>query len=196
MAFIRGKLGAGRPRLRVRAVVAAPHLCKLAVCESGNDNDDGNCRNYASLPAGCRNPFRMFRTPGPRDGHRQGCDGRYHPRSCGRFGRWHNAINGQHAVGHHCLAHMDQAGADSLKTLLPRHQQVVEALIKDCENMMRMEKMSPPRKWTNTVADVRQDLARMMTMSSAGVAQAWPDHERRIRDMLNMRHDMMKSMKM
>ncbi len=94
------------------------------------------------------------------------------------------------------LSRMDKAGPDSLKALLPRHREVVAALIKNCEDMMRMQKMSPPRKWTKTVADVQQDMLRMASMSAAGVKRAWPDHEQRIRDMLIMRHDMMKSMKM
>lgn len=94
------------------------------------------------------------------------------------------------------LARMDKASPDSLKALLPQHREVVNALIKDCEEMMRMENMSPPRKWINTVADVRQDMASMAPTSAASVKQAWPDHQQHLRSMLNMRHDMMKSMKM
>ncbi len=99
------------------------------------------------------------------------------------------------AVATH-LTRLDAASADSLKALLPLHRQVVDALIADCEEMMRMEKMSPPRKWESTVADVRQDLARMAPMPAAEVKQAWPDHRQRIGDMLNMRRDMMSHMKM
>ncbi|MGI8548147.1 MAG: hypothetical protein ACR2M1_12590 [Gemmatimonadaceae bacterium] len=70
---------------------------------------------------------------------------------------------------------MDKANPDNLEAPLPRRREVVVALIKDCEDMMRMQKIA--------------------SISAAGVKRAWPDHQQRIRDMLNLRHDMMKSMK-
>ncbi len=90
------------------------------------------------------------------------------------------------------LATMDAAAGDSVTRLVPAHRQTVDALIADCEAMMRQMKMDPPRKWRNAVADVRTDLGKMSTASATTVHALWPEHKRRVENMLAMRHDMMK----
>ncbi len=90
------------------------------------------------------------------------------------------------------LASMDAAAGDSVTRLVPAHRQTVEALIADCEAMMRQMKMDPPRKWRNAVAAIRTDLGKISTANAAAVQALWPEHKRRVEDMLAMRHDMMK----
>lgn len=84
------------------------------------------------------------------------------------------------------------ANGDSLKALVPTDQRVVTNLIADCEMMMRQMKIDPPRKWTNAVADLRQDLAKMPSMSASQLQAFMPEHRKRIEGMLSMRRDMMK----
>ncbi len=84
--------------------------------------------------------------------------------------------------------------ADSLKALVPIDRDVVTTLIADCEKMMREMKMPPPRKWNDAVKDLRQELARMATMSGAQLQGVIPEHRKRIEGMLSMRRDMMRMM--
>lgn len=84
------------------------------------------------------------------------------------------------------------ANGDSLKALVPADQRVVTNLIADCEMMMRQMKIDPPRKWTNAVTDLRQDLAKMPAMSPSQLQAFMPEHRKRIEEMLSMRRDMMK----
>ena len=90
------------------------------------------------------------------------------------------------------LAAMDAAPGDSITRLVPAHRQTVDALIADCETMMKQMKMDPPRKWRNAVADLRADLGKMGTANATAVRALWPEHKRRVEGMLAMRHDMMK----
>ena len=77
-------------------------------------------------------------------------------------------------------------------SLVATHRQTVEALIANCEMMMKQMKMNPPRKWTNAVAQLHQDLRQMTTANAAALHAMWPDHRLRVQGMLDMRHDMMK----
>ncbi len=81
---------------------------------------------------------------------------------------------------------------DSLKALVAADREIVNALIADCEQMMREMKMEPPAKWTNAVRDLRRDLDRMVGMSGEQLRAAMPEHRQRIEDMLGMRRDMMR----
>ena len=90
------------------------------------------------------------------------------------------------------LAAMNAASGDAIVPLVAAHRQTVEALIADCAMMMKQMKMSPPRKWTNAVASLHEDLSKMTTANAAGLHAMWPDHRQRVQGMLDMRHDMMK----
>ncbi len=84
------------------------------------------------------------------------------------------------------------APADRLKSLLPAHAGAVEALIADCEKMMRDMKMTPPAKWNKATAEVRSDLTRMGGMNPSQIKEFVPEHRARVEGILGMRHDMMK----
>ena len=90
------------------------------------------------------------------------------------------------------LATMEAASGDAIVPLVPAHRQTVEALVADCEMMMKQMKMNPPRKWTNAIAALHQDLSTMATANSATLHAMWPEHKQRLQGMLDMRHDMMK----
>ena len=90
------------------------------------------------------------------------------------------------------LTAMNAASGEAIVPLVAAHRQTVEALIADCEMMMKQMKMDPPRKWTNAVASLHEDLSRMTTANAAALHAMWPDHRLRVQGMLDMRHDMMK----
>ena len=90
------------------------------------------------------------------------------------------------------LTAMNAASGDAIVPLVAAHRQTVEALIADCAMMMKQMKMNPPRKWTNAVASLHEDLSKMTTANAAALHAMWPDHRQRVQSMLDMRHDMMK----
>lgn len=90
------------------------------------------------------------------------------------------------------LAAMDAASDDAIAPLVPAHRQTVEALIADCEMMMKEMKMTPPGKWNEAVAAMRKDLGMMDTAKGASLHAMWPQHKQRVQAMLDMRRDMMK----
>ncbi len=90
------------------------------------------------------------------------------------------------------LAAMDAASGDAIVPLVPAHRQTVEALIADCEMMMKQTKMTPPTKWHAAVTALRKDLGTMATAKTASLHAMWPQHKQRVQAMLDMRHDMMK----
>ncbi|MBA2688141.1 MAG: hypothetical protein H0U64_08565 [Gemmatimonadaceae bacterium] len=76
--------------------------------------------------------------------------------------------------------------------MLPAHTSAVEALLADCEQMMREMKMTPPAKWNKATAEIRSDLTRMGGMSPSQLKAFIPEHRTRVEGILGMRHDMMK----
>ncbi len=84
------------------------------------------------------------------------------------------------------------APADRIKSLLPAHTSAVEALLADCERMMRQMKMTPPAKWNTATAEIRSDLTRMGGMSPSQLKAFVPDHRAHVEGILGMRRDMMK----
>ncbi len=84
------------------------------------------------------------------------------------------------------------APADRVKSMLPAHTSAVEALLADCEQMMREMKMTPPAKWNKATAEIRSDLTRMGGMSPSQLKAFIPEHRTRVEGILGMRHDMMK----
>ena len=90
---------------------------------------------------------------------------------------------------------LESASGGDLKALVAEDKSISNELIADCEKMMRMEKMTPPRKWNTAVAQMRTDLRQMASANGGELDRLAKDHANHIRDMLGMRHDMMKDMK-
>ena len=90
------------------------------------------------------------------------------------------------------LSGMDAAAGEAIVPLVAAHKQTVEALVADCEMMMKKMKMAAPQKWTKAVAALHADLGKMTTANAAALHAMWPDHKQRVQGMLDMRHDMMK----
>ncbi len=84
------------------------------------------------------------------------------------------------------------APADRVKSLLPAHATAVEALLADCERMMREMKMTPPAKWNRATTEIRSDLTRMGGMSPSQLKEFVPEHRAHVEGILGMRRDMMK----
>lgn len=89
---------------------------------------------------------------------------------------------------------LESASGTELKALVSEDRSISNELIADCEKMMRMEKMTPPRKWNNAVAQMRSDMTRMASANGAELDRLGKEHAKHIRDMLSMRHDMMQEM--
>ncbi len=89
---------------------------------------------------------------------------------------------------------LESASGTELKALVSEDRSISNELIADCEKMMRMEKMTPPRKWNNAVAQMRSDMIRMASANGAELDRLGKEHAKHIRDMLSMRHDMMQDM--
>jgi len=90
------------------------------------------------------------------------------------------------------LEQFASAPADRVKSLLPAHTSAVEALLADCEQMMRQMKMTPPAKWNRATAEIRSDLTRMGGMSPSQIKVFVPEHRAHVEGILGMRRDMMK----
>ncbi len=89
---------------------------------------------------------------------------------------------------------LESASGTELKALVSEDRSISNELIADCEKMMRMEKMTPPRKWNNAVAQMRSDMTRMASANGAELDRLGKEHAKHIRAMLSMRHDMMQDM--
>ena len=89
---------------------------------------------------------------------------------------------------------LESASGAELKALVSEDRSISNELIADCEKMMRMEKMTPPRKWNDAVAQMRSDMTRMASANGAELDRLGKEHAKHIRDMLGMRHDMMQDM--
>lgn len=92
------------------------------------------------------------------------------------------------------LAKLGTDNADSLASLVPLDNKAVTALIRDCEQMMKSAKMTPPKKWNDAVAALHDDLSRFPGLTGDQLKKEIPAHRGRVEDMLAMRRDMMKMM--
>lgn len=84
------------------------------------------------------------------------------------------------------------APVDRVKSLIPAHTNAVEALLADCERMMRQMKMTPPAKWNSATSEIRSDLTRMGGMNPSQLKAFVRDHRAHVEGILGMRRDMMK----
>lgn len=92
------------------------------------------------------------------------------------------------------MAAVDKAQPGDLPTLLPEHRRLVTAMIEDCRKMMADMNMRPPAKWTQLEEQLKQDLDQLPQAPPAQLASRLEEHRARVRQMMDMRHDMMGSM--
>ena len=99
------------------------------------------------------------------------------------------------SIAAHAQVHLDSlvaATPDAAVKRVPAHSQAVEALLADCERMMKQMKMTPPAKWNTAVATIRADLKGMRTASATALHAMLPAHADHLKGILDMRKDMMK----
>lgn len=89
------------------------------------------------------------------------------------------------------MASVERAGPEDLKALLPEHRRLVTAMIEDCRKMMVDMNMQPPAKWTQLEQQLQQDLTRLEQAPPGQLASLMDEHRGRVREMMDMRHDMM-----
>lgn len=92
------------------------------------------------------------------------------------------------------MAAVDKAQPGDLPALLPEHRRLVTAMIEECRKMMADMKMQPPAKWTQLEEQLQQDLNQLPLVPPAQLATRLDEHRGRVRQMMEMRHDMMGSM--
>lgn len=107
------------------------------------------------------------------------------------------AMNRAHSdsIAAHAQTRLDSlraASPDAAVKMVPEYTQAVNALLADCERMMKQMKMTPPAKWTTASAAVRADLVKMSTANASALHAIVTAHADRARGILDMRHDMMK----
>lgn len=99
------------------------------------------------------------------------------------------------SIAAHAQMHLDSlvaASPEAAVKRVPAHAQAVEALLADCERMMKQMKMTPPAKWNAAVANIRADLTGMRTANATALHAMMPAHADHLKGVLDMRKDMMK----
>lgn len=89
------------------------------------------------------------------------------------------------------MAALENAGPDNLKTLLPEHRSLVTAMIEECRKMMADMNMQPPDRWTRLEQQLQQDLTALEQAAPGQLAALLDEHRGRVRQMMDMRQDMM-----
>ena len=99
------------------------------------------------------------------------------------------------SIAAHAQMHLDSLTAatpEAAVKRVPEHSQAVEALLADCERMMKQMKMTPPAKWNSAVTTIRADLKGMRTANASALHAMLPAHADHLKGILGMRKDMMK----
>lgn len=91
---------------------------------------------------------------------------------------------------------MRDAGADSLRAMLPMHRQMAANLLAQMNREMREMNMAADPAWTATADSLRQDLTRMPEMGADELRTMMPAHDARLTRLMEMHRAMMGSMKM
>jgi hypothetical protein len=94
------------------------------------------------------------------------------------------------------LQQLSTLSADSLRTILPTHRQMVANLIATMNGEMRDMHMSGDAAWQATVDSLRTDLVHAPTMGATELKTFFPAHTQRVTRLMQMHRDMMASMKM
>ena len=90
---------------------------------------------------------------------------------------------------------MDTANGERMKQMLPMHRQMTANMLSQMNSEMRSMNMAASTAWTATVDSLRQDLVRMPDMGGAELKAMMPAHHTRMRRLMQMHRDMMRSMK-
>jgi hypothetical protein len=96
-------------------------------------------------------------------------------------------------------AHMQMvrnAGADSLRAMLPMHRQMAANLLAQMNREMREMNMAADPAWTATADSLRQDLTRMPEMGADELRAMMPGHDARLTRLMEMHRAMMGKMGM
>jgi hypothetical protein len=86
------------------------------------------------------------------------------------------------------------ASADSMKTMLSIHRQMVANMISQMNREMKQMNMTGDASWTATMDSLRQDLVRMPEMSTAELKRFMPAHRARVMRLIEMHRKMMADM--
>ena len=90
---------------------------------------------------------------------------------------------------------MDTMSGNRMKEMLPMHRQMAANMLSRMNSEMRSMNMAASADWTATVDSLRQDLIRMPEMGDQELKAMMADHHARMRRLMQMHRDMMRSMK-
>lgn len=90
---------------------------------------------------------------------------------------------------------MDTLSGERMTQMLPIHRQMAANMLSQMNSEMRSMNMTANTVWTATVDSLRQDLVRMPDMSGAELKAMMAGHHARLRRLMGMHREMMKSMK-
>lgn len=90
---------------------------------------------------------------------------------------------------------MDTMSADQIKAMQPVHRTMATNMLSQMTSDVQSMNMTVDAAWTATVDSVRQDLTRMADMSGPQLKAMMPAHDARLRRLMEMHQNMMKSMR-
>ena len=89
---------------------------------------------------------------------------------------------------------MDGAGADSMRSMVPMHRQMVANMIAQYNREMREMGMQGDAAWNATVDSLRRDLVRLPELGAGEVRSFMPEHRDRVMRLMDMHRSMMQDM--
>lgn len=86
---------------------------------------------------------------------------------------------------------MQGADGDSMAAMLPTHRQMVANMIAQMNREMRDMNMTMDAQWSATIDSLRSDLVRMPEMNAPELHLFMPQHQERVRRLMEMHRAMM-----
>jgi len=86
---------------------------------------------------------------------------------------------------------MQGVGADSLRSMLPMHRQMVANMIAQMNREMRDMNMTGDAQWNATLDSLRTDLVNMPEMNDQELQSVMPAHRDRVMNLMQMHEAMM-----
>lgn len=87
-------------------------------------------------------------------------------------------------------------GADSLRSMMPMHREMLGNMLSRFDRDMRQMSMSPDASWNALADSLRQDNARLADMSGTQLSTFMLQHRARVTRMIALHRTMMANMKM
>lgn len=94
------------------------------------------------------------------------------------------------------MSMMQGISADSMRSMLPMHRQMLGNMLASFDRDMRQMNMTPDASWNALTDSLRQDNTRLADMNASQLGTFMPQHRARVTRMIEMHRTMMANMKM